>query len=160
MLHRQSELRTLSGRARWAFRWFCGFVDPWKCWSVTDAPSQDRLQILERRFHAAIRDADYEALEQLLEDRFTAGEWSGEQGISRREFLRRAIYSEVVVPSVEPRWVPVNDETPAGNISYRWTSQDGVSHTRGSMWRETEGGLRLRNHLAIVGAFNGGEPRK
>lgn len=127
---------------------------------MTDAPSQDRLQSLERRFHAAIRNGNFEALEELLDDSFIAHEVHGQQGILRREFLRRAIYSEVTVPVMEPLWVPANDETPPGHISYDWTAADGASYTRGSSWRETEEGLRMRVHYAITGAFNGGEPRK
>lgn len=126
---------------------------------MIDAPSQDRLQILERRFHSAIRDANFEALERLLDDGFVAREVGGQQGIERREFLRRAIYSEVTVPVTEPVWEPVADETPPGHISYSWTAADGVSYVRGSIWRETEEGLRLRVHWAGKGAFSGGEPR-
>jgi hypothetical protein len=124
---------------------------------VTDAPSQDRLQTLELRFIAALRDGDHETLERLLHADFSATEIGGEGQISRREFLRRAIYAEFVVPNTEPRWIANHDETPPGKISYRWNDAEGVEHWRGSWWSETDEGLRLRQYFAQQRAFNGGE---
>jgi hypothetical protein len=127
---------------------------------MTEAPSQQRLQTVERRFHRAVREGDHAALEVLLSADFTASELRGETGIPRREFLRRVIYAEITAPPSEPQWAEADEATPPGVVSYNWTDDEGDRSLRASFWISAEEGLRLHQHLAVERALNGMEIRK